>query len=127
MEAIRNAEAQTSGEIRVHLERRSRGEIMNHARKIFERLGMTKTKRQNGILIYLSLADHAFAIFGDQGIHEQVGDQFWNEVARKIQDAFSKHEFAEGLVAGIAEIGERLKAYFPYETGDRNELSDKIS
>ncbi|MBI4394823.1 MAG: TPM domain-containing protein [Candidatus Omnitrophica bacterium] len=126
VEAIRSAEAKTSGEIRVHLERCSRGEVVGHARKMFERLGMTNTKNRNGILIYFSIADHTFAVLGDQGIHERVGDQFWKDVAFEIQNAFSRGEFLEGLIAGIHQIGESLKIYFPRESGDINELPDEV-
>lgn len=124
--AIREAERQTSGEIRVYLERKSRGEVLERAKKVFERLKMKRTKLRNGILIYFSLVDHSFAVLGDQGIHDRVGDSFWQEIVSTLQSFFARGEFAEGLEAGIRRIGEALRKYFPYEKGDINELRDKI-
>lgn len=124
--AIREAERKASGEIRVYLERKARQDLMGRAKEVFEKLGMTRTQRRNGILIYFSLADHRFAILGDQGIHEKVGDGFWKEVVRTIESRFSSGDFAEGLAAGIRQVGEKLKRYFPCEPGDINELPDEI-
>ena len=127
LQAIREAEGRTSGEIRVYLERRAKGDLMDAAKKTFERLGMTKTKKRNGILIYFSLTDQTFALLGDRGIHDKVKDVFWKEVAAVMEEAFLKQDFAGGLEAGIRKIGEKLKIYFPREAGDRNELPDFTS
>ena len=88
--AIREAERKTSGEIRVYLERKGEGEIMSRAGKIFEKLGMSRTKHQNGILIYLSLANRSFAVLGDQGIHNKVGDEFWREIVESMKEFFAR-------------------------------------
>lgn len=123
---IREAENKTSGEIRIYLERKSKGDVIERAKKVFEKLGMTKTEKRNGILIYFSLRDRNFVILGDRGIHEKVGDDFWKAVVSRMQISFSKDDFVGGLEAGIREIGERLKKYFPRELGDINELPDEI-
>ena len=124
--AIRAAEAQTSGEIRVYLERKAKKDFMSHAQKVFEKLGMTRTKHRNGVLIYFSLVDHRFAILGDRSIHEKVGQNFWQETALTMSNYFSQDQFSEGLEAGISQIGARLKEYFPHERGDINELPDAV-
>ena len=124
---IRDAESKTSGEIRVYLEHKSKDELMSRAKKVFEKIGMTKTKHRNGVLIYFSLHERSFAILGDKGIHEKVRDNFWKDIVSKMQVSFSRDDFAGGLEAGIQEIGKNLKAYFPRETEDINELPDEIS
>ena len=125
--AIRETETKTSGEIRIYVERKTKGEIMTRAKKVFERLGMTRTKHCNGVLIYFSLADRSFAILGDQGLHTQVGDSFWKEAVAKIEEHFKRDDFAGGLEAGIHEIGARLRQHFPRERGDLNELPDELA
>lgn len=124
--AIRDAEDKTSSEIRVYLERKAKADVMERAKKVFEKLGMTRTKYCNGVLIYLSLRDRNFAILGDQGIHEKVGDYFWNAVVSEMQSYFSKDDFASGLEAGIYEIGSQLKKHFPRDLKDMNELPDEL-
>lgn len=124
--AIREAEGRASGEIRVYLEPRAKGDLMARAKKVFERLGMTKTQHRNGVLIYFSLSERAFAILGDSAIHEKVGDNFWKEIVSTMEGHFSQDQFAEGLAAGIQRIGEKLKTYFPHEKGDINELRDEV-
>lgn len=124
--AIREAERQTSGEIRVYLERKGKGDVMDRAQKVFEKLGMTKTRDRNGVLIYFSLTGHFFAILGDQGIHEKVGEDFWKGIVSAMQDSFLGNDFGGGLVAGILRIGEKLKSNFPRRAGDINELPDEV-
>ncbi len=127
LRAIRQAEKETSGEIRVYLEHKAKGDPLSRARKVFEKLGMTKTKSRNGVLIYFSLKDHQFAIVGDQGIHNRVGDLFWKEIVSKTEARFLQNDFAGGLEAAIRGIGENLQRYFPRKPGDINELPDGIS
>ena len=124
--AIREAEQETSGEICVYLERKARGDLLAHAKRVFEKIGMTKTEKRNGVLIYLSLRDRAFAILGDKGIHEKVGDGFWQGIVEVLQERFSKNDFAAGLESGIHKIAEKLKTHFPWKPGDKNELPDRI-
>ena len=125
--AIENAEKNTSAEIRVHLERKVQSDILRHAREKFERLGMTRTKDRNGVLIFLSVQSRAFVILGDEGIHQKVGHDFWGEVTRKITPLFKQDHFAEGMVLAISVIAEKLKEHFPRGLSDSNELADTIS
>ena len=126
VQAIRQAEHQTSGEIRVYLERRAGKDLMGRAKKIFEKLGMTKTRHRNGVLIYFSLLERRFVILGDRGIHDKVGEDFWKEIVIRVQSYFTQDDFAGGLEAGIHEIGKRLKNYFLREIQDINELPDTM-
>ncbi|MDX2286755.1 MAG: TPM domain-containing protein [Bacteroidia bacterium] len=126
--AIRAAEAETSGEIRVHLEDRAPGgDAYRRAWQLFGQLGMHQTAARNGVLIYFAIEDHKFAIFADQGIHQVVPPGYWDEIARQMQARFREKEFAEGLAGGIVRIGGYLKQYFPRQSRDLNELSDDIS
>jgi uncharacterized membrane protein len=125
--AIREAEKNTSGEIRIHLEYKTRGPVFGHAQKVFQRIGMTKTAQRNGVLIFLATWDKKFAVLGDVGINEKVPEGFWNDVVQIMQAHFKQNKFAEGISEAVLRIGEKLKAYFPYQVSDKNELSDNIS
>lgn len=122
--AIREAEKKTSGEICVYLERKEKGDTLNRAKEIFRKLGMTKTARRNGVLVYFSLVDHHFAIVGDRGIHDKVGEDFWRDAVSVMERSFGRKDFVGGLGSGIQRIGEKLKIYFPREANDINELPD---
>ena len=125
--AIENAEHQTSGEIRVHIESKCREEVLDRAAWLFKKLKMHETKDRNGVLIYLSINDRKFAIIGDAGINKVVPEGFWNDIKEMMIDHFKKGEFAIGLVEGIEKTGEHLKQYFPWQENDINELPDEIS
>jgi len=127
MGAIQKAEAQTSGEIRVHIESKCKGDVLDRAAWLFKKLGMQATRERNGVLVYLSISDHKFAIIGDSGINKAVPAGFWNEIRELMILHFTKGEFATGLIKGIEMTGEHLKKYFPSEANDENELSDEIS
>jgi len=127
IEAIKTAENSTSGEIRVHLERKISGDIMNFAVKIFEKLGMANTNERNGCLILLDLTNRKFAIIGDKGINDKVDAGFWNEAATIMTQSFKQNDFAGGLCAAILKIGEKLKNFFPHQQNDINELPDELS
>jgi uncharacterized membrane protein len=125
--AIRTAEKRTSGEIRVFVESKcSYVDAVNRAAEIFFGLKMDKTEDRNGVLLYIAVKDQQLAIFGDKGIHEKVGTEFWNEEVKKILKEFSQHHYADGVVHVVTEIGEALVHHFPYENEDRNELPDDI-
>lgn len=128
--AIQAAEKRTSGEIRVHLDKRLKGkDPFDRAGHIFGKLGMHRTEARNGVLIYLALKDHKFALFADEGINQVVPEGYWDETAQKMSDQFKAGKFEEGLVVGIQQIGEQLATFFPYagEQADINELPDDIS
>ncbi len=127
LKAIRHAEHQTSGEIRVHVEKKCKGDVFKRALQVFHKLGMTKTAQRNGTLIYLATADRKFAVLGDEGINKVVPENFWQDVVEGMSQYFKKDDFATGLCWGIEKIGEKLKEYFPYQKGDINELPDEIS
>ena len=127
VEAIRQAERLTSGEIRVHLQSRCKEDVLTHARKVFSRLGMGRTKQKNAVLIFVALDSRRFAVLGDSGIHACVGDEFWSGTRDIMDNYFSKGRIKEGIITGIRNIGEKLKAYFPLQTNDGNELSDTVT
>jgi uncharacterized membrane protein len=127
IQAIQDAEKNTSGEIRVHLEAKCRGDVMDRAAFIFEKLKMHETELRNGVLFYLALDNQKFAILGDAGINEVTPDDFWDEIKDEMLTLFKESKFREGLVRGIGMAGDALKNYFPYQSDDVNELSDEIS
>ena len=127
VEAIRQAERNTSGEIKVHIENRCKGDVEQRSLFIFDKLKLNETQLHNGVLIYLAIKDHKFAILGDKGINDVVEDNFWNDVKDLMQNQFKEGRFAEGLEQGIMRCGEKLKAYFPYQSDDINEIPDDIS
>jgi uncharacterized membrane protein len=125
--AIRHAEHNTSGEVRVHLENICRGNVLDRAAYLFGKLRMHKTQLRNGILFYLSVHDHKFAIIGDSGINKLVPADFWDQTKEAMLEHFKKNEYAIGLIRGITMAGEQLKKYFPYQQDDVNELPDELS
>lgn len=125
--AIKEAEQETSGEIRVHLEKKTTAPVLERAKELFYRIGMDKTAAKNGVLIYLVTREKLFAIIGDEGINKSVPADFWDEVRDIMQEHFKNDRFAEGLEEAIRRVGEKLKVYFPYQTADRNECPDEIS
>lgn len=127
VEAIREAERNTSGEIRVHLIAKMKGDILSEAAHAFRKLGMHKTDDRNGVLICVSLRDRKFAIIGDKGIHERVGNNFWDDVRNEMQQHFQQGDIPLAVVSGIIRAGEKLKEHFPFRDGDKNELNDKPS
>jgi uncharacterized membrane protein len=127
IEAIRLAELETSGEIRVHIEEHCPDEPIERAKEMFFSLKMNETAQQNGVIIYLALLDKKFAILGDKGIHEQVTDNFWQAEKDLMRSYFVKSEYTQGLVQAINQVGEKLKAHFPFQKNDTNELSNDIS
>lgn len=127
VEAIKQAELNTSGEIKVHIENRCKGDVEERSIAVFNRLKLNETKLRNGVLIYLSVKDHKFAILGDEGINNAVEEGFWNDVKDLMLNHFREGRFTEGLEQGIQRCGEKLKTYFPYQTDDINEIPDEIS
>ncbi|MFH1120413.1 MAG: TPM domain-containing protein [Bacteroidota bacterium] len=127
LQAIRDAELDTSGEIRVHIETKCKGDILDCAAFIFKKLGMHRTVLRNGVLIYLSLENRSFAIIGDSGINAVVPENFWESTKQLMINHFREGRFSEGLIEGIAQAGQQLKRHFPRKATDVNELSDDLS
>ncbi len=127
IEAIRMAELNTSGEIRVHIEKTSKGDATNRALEVFYMLKMDNTKLQNAVLIYVSVEERTFVIYGDKGINDVVAKNFWDSTKDIMQSHFKAGNFKQGLVDGIIKSGEQLKKYFPFNAADTNELTNEIS
>jgi uncharacterized membrane protein len=126
VDAIKAAEKNTSGEIRLFIEDECKNNVLDRAAFIFHELGMDKTKERNGILFYLAMKSHKFAIIGDSGINSKVGNDFWYEIKNTMQNHFTEGDFVSGLSKGINMTGEALQKYFPYSKDDKNELTDDI-
>jgi uncharacterized membrane protein len=127
VQAITEAEKTTSSEIRVHIEHTCDDEPLERAKELFADLAMSETELNNGVLLYIATDDHKIAVYGGKGIHEQVGQSFWDSTIEKLVAHFKKDEFVEGMVEAVKNIGNELSTYFPYQKGDENELSDDIS
>ncbi len=127
VEAIRQAEKKTSGEIRVHIEHTCKGDIWTRAMEVFHLLKMDNTKEDNGVLIYVAVDDREFIIYGDKGINAVVPKDFWESTKEAIVAQFKKGDFKQGLIDGILKAGKELHEHFPWSEGDKNELPDKIS
>jgi len=126
--AIREAEQQTSGEIRLYIESKNRFvDPLDRAAEIFAELNMYQTANRNGVLVYVAMAHHELAVYADEGIFKKAGQEFWNTAARTMISEFKKNNFAEGLIEVIDKTGQLLKTHFPYDaTTDKNELPDDI-
>ena len=125
--AINNAELDTSGEIRVHVENSCKGDVLDRAAYVFKQLGMEKTELRNGVLIYLAVKSRKFAIIGDKGINSVVPAGFWDKIQQEMLDSFRRNDFCAGLCKAIESVGVNLKKFFPYQKDDVNELTDDIS
>jgi len=128
IEAVRNAEKRTSGEVRVFVESHcSYMDAIDRAKEIFADLKMYETADRNAVLVYVALKDKQLAVFGDEGIHSKLGYEYWNTEVRKIISRFNKENYAEGLKEVVTDIGEALTQLFPYNNDtDKNELPDDI-
>lgn len=127
IDAIREAEERTSGEIRVHIEATCRRDPLDRAARIFHELGMDQTELQNGILIYIASEDHKVAVYAGRGIHKQVEEGFWNDVLALLVDHFKSDEFEQGIAKAVTMAGNKLQELYPSRKGDVNELPDDIS
>ncbi len=127
LNAIHTAEGTTSGEIRVFIESRCRFvDPVDRAKEVFDRLHMGVTREKNGVLLYVAMKDRQLAVWGDTGIHEKVGDVFWNTQVKEILHHFTKDNYASGIAGLIIEIGQVLGHYFPHIDGAKNELPEEI-
>lgn len=125
--AIAAAEKNTSGELRVHMEKVCTEDPVQRAIAVFEKLGMQRTAARNGVLIYVALQSNQLAIIGDKGINEKVPSDFWDSTRDLMIQHFKEGQITTGLCAAISEAGKQLAAYFPYQDNDQNELSNDIS
>jgi uncharacterized membrane protein len=127
VQAILEAENNTSGEIRVHIEAHTRLDHMDRAKEVFQMLKMGNTKEENGVLIYVAVNDRKFAIYGDRGMDEVVPEGFWDSTRDAIQAQFKQKNFKQGIIDGILKAGKELQTHFPWQSDDINELSDEVS
>jgi uncharacterized membrane protein len=127
IDAIAEAERNTSGEIRVHVENYCRGDEVRAAERTFLRLKMQNTRERNGILIYIAVKNRKIAIIGDKGIHEKVGQEFWSGLVERMISGFRNDHKADALAESVIVCGKALGKYFPLSADDKNELSNEIS
>ena len=127
-EAIKTAETKTSGEIRVFIENKCKyPDALDHAKELFSELKMEATQERNGVLIYVAIKDRKLAVYGDKGIHDKLGDKYWNNAVKTMVSQFTSSNYAKGIEGMILSVGDALKQHFPYNADtDTNELSDEI-
>ncbi len=130
--AIAEAERHTSGEIRIHLERRlppapADDPVQARARDVFHRLGLGRTRERNAVLIYLALEDRQLAVVGDQGVHARLGDAYWQRVRDLMVERLRQGRVREALVTAVETVGGALREHFPRRPDDQNELPDRVS
>lgn len=125
--AVKQAEKQTSGEVRVFIESKcSYVNAIDRAKELFDKLDMHKTEERNAVIVYVAIKHRQLAIFGDAGIYEKVGQKFWDEQLKQMLQYFNREDFVEGIATVVSEIGEALHQHFPYQKNDVNELPDDI-
>lgn len=127
VDAIREAELNTSGEIRVHIDKRCRKDVIERAVDVFHKLKMDQTRDRNGVLLYVAVDSHKTAILGDEGVNAVVPPDFWNGIIDRAVKQFAQGEYAEGIAEAVTAVGEVIKQHFPYRDDDINELPDEIS
>ena len=128
VQAIQEAEKKTSGEVRVHIEKKCpKKDPIKRAINLFQKLRMHKTDLRNGVIVYVATEDHLLAIWGDEGIHAKVGQEFWENTLITLQKDFKTNQIKNGLTKALLDIGEKLQQHFPYQKDDKNELDDSIS
>ncbi|MEQ1676188.1 MAG: TPM domain-containing protein [Chitinophagaceae bacterium] len=128
VKAIRQAEKSTSGEVRVFIESRCAWvKAIDRAVEIFLTLKMDKTELRNGVIVYVAIKDRQLAVYGDEGIHKIVGNEYWNRVVGEMLDNFNRADYGKGIAECVIQIGDALKTHFPFNTDtDKNELPDEI-
>jgi len=127
VQSIQNAENKTSGEIRLYMETNCKtATALQSAMAVFTAYKMNETANRNGVLLYIATKDKKVAIYGDKGIHEIVGQHFWDNTLLIVKDSFKKGNFEQGIIEAIENIGDKLCSFFPKQQNDINELSDEI-
>ena len=129
VKAIQDAEARSRGEVRVHVSQKAVPDAERAAARQFEVLGMTQTAERNGVLLFVAPVSQTFAVVGDEGIHARLGAEFWKDVAAAVEVDFRAGRFTDGIVKGVARVGDALATHFPRTDGaaDRNELADEVT
>lgn len=127
VQAIRKAERNTSGEIRVHIEETTKLPHYKRTLEVFHMLKMYNTQQQNAVLIYIAVHDHQFVIYGDDGINKVVPPNFWDTTKNIMEKHFKEGNFKQGIIDGVLKAGEELKTHFPWNENDENELPNEIS
>jgi uncharacterized membrane protein len=127
LDAIAKAEEKTNGEIRVHLENHAKKDVFERGVEVFHELKMTETQERNGVLFYIAVDDHKFAVVADEGINKVVPDGFWQQIKDNMQADFRKGAFEQGLENAILAAGKALAAYFPKTLNNTNELPNTIT
>ena len=125
--SVEQAESGTSGEIRVHLDRRCAGDPVKAAEARFDKLGMRATRERNGVLLYLAITDRKFALYGDEAVHGVLPEGTWERLRDAMLAEFAKDRFAEGISHAVETIGEALRTHFPHRVDDNDELTDEVS
>lgn len=125
--AIVEAEKNTSGEIRIHIEPSSNRPHFERAQEVFHLLKMDNTKEENGVLIYIAVTDKKFVIYGDKGINRAVPNNFWDNTKTILENHFKKGDFKQGIIEGILMAGKELETHFPWQHNNTNELSNEVS
>jgi uncharacterized membrane protein len=128
IEAIQNAERMTSGEVRVFVESKcSYMDAIDRAAELFFQLEMQKTDDRNAVLLYVAMKDRQLAVFGDEGIHNKVGNEYWSTEVKKMMSNFNRKNYAAGIAEVVKDIGTALTKNFPFNNDtDKNELPDDI-
>jgi uncharacterized membrane protein len=124
--AIKTAERRTSAEVKLVIARHCWSHLKDKASRIFKELGLSETRQHNCVLVLLITTNREFLIYGDQGIHEHVGQGFWDDVRNTMNEAFRQDKFGEGLSQGILLMGEKLAQHFPHDRDDIDEISNEI-
>ena len=125
-DAVGDAELRTSAEIRVYIDKHVKGDPLDHAAYLFNKLGMSATALRNGVMIYIAYADRTFCIIGDIGIHRHVGDECWKSISDKMSESFRSGLMREGVTNAVKEVGAALANHFPRMNNDINELTDEV-
>ena len=125
--AIAEAEKNTSGEIRLHIENLCKNSPYERALVVFHQLKMEKTAERNAVLIYLAIKDRKLAIVGDKGIHDIVTSDYWDSILDELKNGFIKEQYLQPLILAIQKTGEKLGKYFPLKNNDKDELDNEIS
>jgi len=128
VEEIAKAEARTSGEIKVHVETRCKGgDPLRRATALVGKLGLTKTKHRNGVLLYVAVSDRKFAVLGDRAVHDRATQALWDEIAKKLGEDFRRGAFRDGFVNAVRRVGDVLSEHFPPGAGDSHPVSNEIT